>query len=61
MTTLQLIYYITSHPEYTNIVIEDIDDKTPLQAIELLSTEKFDNVWFINGTLEKNTLIIYTK
>ena len=61
MKTLQLIHYITNHPEYTNIVIADMDDKTPLQAIEVLSTENFDTVWRINGTLEKNTLLIYIK
>jgi hypothetical protein len=61
MKTIQLINYIASHPEFTNVVIQDMDDKTPMQAIELLSCETFDNVWEINGTLEKNTLLVYNK
>lgn len=59
MKTIQLINYIASHPEFTNIVIKDMDDRTPMQAIECLSCETFDNVWAINGTLEKNTLLVY--
>lgn len=59
MKTIQLINFIASHPEFTSIVIKDNDDKTPMQAIELLSSETFDNVWSINGTLEKNTLLVY--
>lgn len=59
MTTIQLINYIASHPEFINIVIKDMDDKTPMQAIEFLSSENYDNVWAINGTLEKGTLLVY--
>jgi hypothetical protein len=59
MNTLQLIHYIASHPEYTNVVILDMDDKKPMQAIECLSCESFDNIWRINGSLEKNTLLVY--
>jgi hypothetical protein len=61
MNTIQLIHYIASHPEFTNIVISDMDDKTPMNAIECLSSETYDNVWAINGTLEKNTLLVYDK
>lgn len=61
MNTIQLINFIASHPEYSNIAIEECDNKNPLQAIELLTSERFDNEWRINGSLEKNTLIIYTK
>ena len=59
MTNLQLIHHIATHPEYTVVVIKSEDDKTPMQAIELLSCEAFDNDWRINGSLEKNVLLIY--
>lgn len=61
MTTIQLINYIASHPEFTNIVIKDMDDRTPMQAIECLSSETFDNIWAINGTLKKDTLLVHDK
>jgi hypothetical protein len=61
MKTIQLINYIASHPEFTNVVIKDMDDKKPMQAIELLSSESFDNIWAINGTLECGTLLVYDK
>lgn len=64
MNNIQLINYIATHPEYTNIVIADNDDKTPIQAIEYLSCEyandfELNRSWRINGTLEKNTLLVY--
>jgi hypothetical protein len=59
MNTLQVINYIANHPEFTNIVIKDMDDRTPMEAIYCLSCEKFDISWRINGSLEKNTLLIY--
>ena len=59
MTTLQLINFIASNPEFTTVVILDSDDRAPMQAIEFLSCETFDNVWRINTTLEKNTLLVY--
>jgi hypothetical protein len=58
-TTLQLIHHIASNPHYTTIAIDGCDDKTPMQAIELLSSENFANIWSINGSLEKNTLLVY--
>lgn len=61
MTTLQLINYIASHPEFETIVLKDSDDATPLQAIERLSSEVFDNDWRINGTLEPKVLLCYDK
>ena len=64
MKTLDLIRYITQHPEYTNVVIMDNDDMTPMTAINYLAeidAPYFDSyVWHMNGSLEKNTLLIYT-
>ena len=59
LTTLQLINHIASNPHYTTIAIDGCDDKKPMQAIELLSSESFANIWSINGSLEKNTLLVY--
>lgn len=59
MTTIKLINYIASHPEFKTIVLGDSDDRTPMQAIEILSSEVFENDWRINGTLEKNILLCY--
>ena len=61
MTNLQLIYHIATHPEYTVVVIKSEDDKTPMQAIELLSSVDFDNDWRINGSLEERVLLVYDK
>jgi hypothetical protein len=60
-TTLQLIHHIASNPHYTTIAIEGCDDKTPMEAIELLSSESFVGIWSINGSLEENTLIVYER
>ena len=59
MTTLQLIHYIASHPEFEIIVLKDSDDMTPMQAIERLSSGVFDKDWRINGTLEPKVLLCY--
>lgn len=63
MKVLDLIRYITQHPEYTNIVIKDNGDATPMQAIcELASIDPshYDTMFFkINGTLEQDTLLVY--
>lgn len=60
MTTLDLIYFIATHPEYTVIVIKGDDDRTPMQAIECLAGSYPDEpAWRINGSLEKNVLLIY--
>ena len=61
LTTLQLINHIASNPHYTTIAIDGCDDKTPMQAIELLSCETFANIWSINASLEKNTLLVYDR
>ena len=58
MRTLQLIYYICIHPEYTTVVING-DEKTPIQAIEYLSAGgDVTEGWYVTGRL-KNTLYIY--
>ena len=59
MTTLQLINYIASHPEFETIVLKDSDDATPMQAIERLSSDVFHNEWRINGTIEPKVLLCY--
>jgi hypothetical protein len=59
MNTLQVINYIANHPEFTNIVIKGLDDKHPMEAIYFLSGEKHDAIWRVNGTLDKNILLIY--
>ncbi len=62
MKTLDVINFITSNPEYTNIVVMDMDDREPIQAIEFLSScdQVTENSWYINGSLLKNTLLIYS-
>jgi len=62
MKTIPLMHYISTHPEYSNIVIMDEGDRTPIQAIERLSAgyeyEQY-NDWKINGSLEKGILLVY--
>jgi hypothetical protein len=60
MTAIQVILFIAQHPEFTNVVISDQDDKTPMQAIEWLASVGKGN-YRINDTLEKkyHTLVIY--
>ena len=63
MRVLELIRYIIQHPEYTNIVIKDEGDMTPLTAIDYLASidaSHYGSIFFqINGTLEKNTLNVW--
>lgn len=63
MKVLDLIRYIAQHPEYTNIVIKDEDNMTPLTAINYLASidsSHYNSMFFhINGTLEKKCLIVY--
>ena len=59
MTTLQLINYIASHPNYKLIILLDSDDLTPMQAIERLSSDPANLDWRINGSLEKDILLCY--
>ena len=40
-------------------LLKDSDDMTPMQAIERLSSDVFDNDWRINGTLEPKVLLCY--
>ncbi len=61
MTTIQVINYIASNPNFETVVIKDSDDRTPMQAIDCLSCEVFENDWMINSTLEKNVLLVYDK
>jgi len=58
-TTLQLIHHIASNPHYTTIAIDGCDDKEPMQAIDFLSSDSSVKTWSINGSLEKNTLLVY--
>jgi hypothetical protein len=58
-TTLQLIHHIASNPHYTTIAIDGCDDKEPMQAIYFLSFDSSVKIWSINGSLEKNTLLVY--
>ena len=62
MTTQRLISYIAEHSNiYTNVVITDNDDKTPLQAIQWLAEldpwnfDKFD--WKLD--FDHETLLVY--
>lgn len=67
MKILELIRYITQHPEYLKIVFigdgYDDGDFTPMQAIcELASIDAshYDTIrWRLEGSLEKDTLILY--
>ncbi len=60
MKNIELIRYITQHPEYTIIVLNDSDtEMTPLTAIYEL-TFMDHAVFNINGSLEKDTLLLYT-
>ena len=61
LTTLQLINHIVSNPHYTTIAIDGCDDKTPMQAIDFLSSDSSFKIWSINGSLEENTLIVYER
>ena len=63
MKTLDLIRYITQHPEYTIIAIDGISDLPPMEAINYLASidaSWYDSYfWIINGTLEKGTLLVH--
>lgn len=59
MTTIQLIHFIASNPELKAVVIKEDDEREPMQAIELLSSNDFANDWRINTSLEKGVLIVY--
>jgi hypothetical protein len=57
-TTIELIHHIASNPHYTTIEIE-CDDKTPMQAIEFLSSHSAEKIWSINSSLKKDTLLVF--
>jgi len=66
MNTLGVIRHITQNPKYTNVVIMDTDvdeiDRTPMDAIGYLASidaSHYDDFrWRLEGSLEKNTLLI---
>jgi hypothetical protein len=61
---MQLIHYIASHPEYTNIVINDERNRPPIHAIERVSSDgwQYEDSWGINqDILSKNTLLVNSK
>jgi len=70
MKTLDAIRHITQHPEYKNVVInvgdtEETPDLTPMGAIGYLASidpsnyEDYRYQWRLEGSLEKDTLLIY--
>ena len=66
MNTLGVIRHITQNPKYTNVVIMDTDaneiDRPPMDAICYLASidvSHYDDFrWRLEGSLEKNTLLI---
>ena len=61
MNTIELIHEITSHPEYTNVVIGDEGDRSPLEAIQRIADEPDAKWGLVHETNEPGTLLIYTK
>jgi hypothetical protein len=61
MTTIRVINFILDNPEFTNVVIENMDDLKPIQAIDFLNRINIEKDWILNDSLEKNTLLIYSK
>lgn len=60
MNNIQLINYIATNEKFTNIVLNGEDDKTPMQAIESLSSDNsLIHDWDINDYLVPNTLLCY--
>jgi len=60
MTTLQLIYKIATSPEIEVVVINDLPDKSRMNAIEYLFTEHDTwKQWRVNTSLEKGTMLIF--
>jgi hypothetical protein len=64
MKTLDLIRYITQHPEYKKIIFNDSDSELfPMEAINYLASidpSHYDDfLWRLNGSLEKDILNIY--
>lgn len=64
MKTLDLIRYITQHPEYRWVdFVDEATCDSPMEAIcELASIDPshYDSMlWRINGTLEEETLLVY--
>lgn len=62
--TSEVIEYIKEHPEYTKINIDILDDEdmNPEDAIKVLELSYIfndKNNWRINGSLFKNTLILF--
>jgi len=64
MKAIQLITYIAEHPEYTKIVLFEVDQEMrPMSAIHYLASStqsNYDDILYrINSSLEQNTLIVY--
>jgi len=63
MKTLDLIRYITQHPEYRYITFPDENQcYLPMEAISYLAnrdTFNYNASWRLNGSLEEDTLIVY--
>lgn len=67
MKTLAVILHITQNPQYKKVSIicdgETPYDTTPMGAIGYMASidpsHYNDYLWRLNGTLEKDTLLIY--
>lgn len=60
MNTMQLIHKISESPEIKIVVLGDMDDKAPMEAISYLSAlSNLDEEWQVNSSLEKGTLLVY--
>lgn len=68
MKTLEVIRHIANNPKYKNVVINTADkdetpDLTPMGAICYMASidpSHYDDFrWDVNGSLEKDTLLIY--
>ncbi len=57
MTSIQVINYIANHPEFTNVVLSDVGEITPIQAIAYLSGSTFLRRWAIH--IQSEILFIY--
>ncbi len=57
ISTMQLINYIAKNPKFTKIAISDCVT-APLEAIEKLSSQPYNNDWIITSMLLNDTLTI---
>ena len=64
MNKLELIRHIASHLEFTNVVIGDEGDRTPMEAIQRIASEPETEIsyYVTNDPVEEpTTLLVYTK